>query len=163
LIRKYRQRQGILIPPPPPFFGFDIHLGQLVIAEGEYSPTLNTVTINEEFNHELAPPIKLVGVAAELFIDVIDFTNSGHLPLVSDLRLKDDIFPLKRLGNGLGLYRFRYKWSTQQYVGVIAQEVAKTHPDAVEAGREGHLRVDYERLSVRMMTWNEWVANQRTH
>jgi hypothetical protein len=69
------------MPPPPPFFGFDIHLGQLVIAEGEYSPTLNTVTINEEFNHELAPPIKLVGVAAELFIAPTCASRTIFFPL----------------------------------------------------------------------------------
>jgi hypothetical protein len=152
------------MPPPPSLFGFDIHLGQLVLAEGDYSPTLNTVTISEVFNHDLAHPIQLVGATAELFIDLIDFTNSGHLPLVSDLRLKEDVFPLKRLDNGLALYRFRYKWSDQQYVGVIAQEVGETHPDAIVSGPDGYLRVDYERLRLRMMTWNEWVvANQRTH
>jgi Chaperone of endosialidase len=151
------------MPPPPPSFGFDIHLGHLVLAEGDYSPTLNTVTISEVFNHELAHPIQLVGVTAESFIDFIDFTNSGHLPLVSDLRLKEDVFPLERLGNGLALYRFRYKWSNQQYVGVIAQEVAETHPDAIVSGPDGYLRVDYERLRLQMMTWNEWVgANQRS-
>jgi hypothetical protein len=150
---------------PPPIsttYGFDIHLGQLTIAEGEYNPTLNTVTIYEVDNHELASPIKLVGVAAEVFIDVIDFTHSG-ITNPSDARLKEDIFPLKRLGNGLGLYRFRYKWSNQQYVGVMAQEVAETNPDAVVSGSDGYLRVDYGRLGLRMMTWDEWVEKQQTH
>jgi hypothetical protein len=149
-------------PPPPSNLGFDIHLGNFVLAEGQYNPTLNTVTIFEEFNHELAHPIQLVGVTAEAFIAVIDFTNSSTGSLISDSRVKEDIVPLQRLGNGLGLYRFRYKWSNQQYVGVMAQEVAKTNPDAVVSGPDGYLRVDYGQLGLRMMTWNEWVANQRT-
>jgi hypothetical protein len=94
-------------PPTPTSFGFDIHLGPLVLAEGDYNPTQNNVTIYEVFNHDLTHPIQLVGVAAESFIDFIDFTNSGHLPLVSDLRLKEDVFPVKCLNNGLALYRFR--------------------------------------------------------
>jgi hypothetical protein len=149
-------------PPPPSYYGFDIHLGQLVIAAGQYNPTLNAVTISEEFNHELAHPIKLVGLAAEDFIDFIDFTNSGHLPLVSDVRLKDDIVLIARFGNDLGLYRFRYKWSAQQYVGVMAQEVAVTNPEAVLSGRDGYLRVDYNKLGLRMRAWEEWAATRDT-
>ena len=131
-----------------------------MLAEGDYNPTQNNVTIYEVLNHDLTHPIQLVGVAAESFIDFIDFTNSGHLPLVSDLRLKEDVFPVEYLNNGLALYRFRYKWSNQQYVGVIAQEVARTHPDAIMSGPDGYLRVDYERLGLRMMTWNEWVVDK---
>jgi hypothetical protein len=93
--------------------------------------------------------------------DVIHF--DGAIALPSDLRLKEDIIPLERLGDGLGLYRFRYKWSNQQYVGVMAQEVAKTNPDAVVCGADGYLRVDYGRLGLRMVTWDEWVAKRQKH
>ena len=79
------------------------------------------------------------------------------------MRVKEDIVPLERLGDGLELYRFRYKWSSQQYVGVMAQEVAETNPDAVVSGPDGYLRVDYGQLGLRMMTWNEWVANHEQH
>ena len=41
---------------------------------------------------------------------------------MSDARLKDDIVPLGRLENGIRLYRYRYKWSEQRFVGVMAQE-----------------------------------------
>ena len=81
----------------------------------------------------------------------------------SDVRLKEDIVPLERLGNGLGLYRFRYKWSHQQYVGVMAQEVAAHNRDAVVCGSDGYLRVDYARLGLRMMTWEEFVAKKQRH
>jgi uncharacterized membrane protein YgcG len=76
----------------------------------------------------------------------------------SDIRLKQDIAPLVRLGNGLELYRFRYKGSDRTlYVGVMAQEVRKIDPSAVAYDRDGYLSVDYDRIGVRFMTWEEWV------
>ena len=49
----------------------------------------------------------------------------------SDMRLKRDVALLSRLENGVGLYRYRYLWSDEVYVGVMAQETAKIVPDAV--------------------------------
>ena len=77
---------------------------------------------------------------------------------VSDIRLKRDIVAVGHLENGIGLYRYRYIWSDQVYVGVMAQEVAEIVPDAVLYGDDGYLRVDYARLGLRLITWDEWVA-----
>jgi len=82
--------------------------------------------------------------------------SSGSTP--SDIRLKRDIDLLERLDNGLGLYRYRYLWSDQLYVGVMAQEVATVMPAAVLTGADGYLRVDYGRLGLRLQTWEEWRA-----
>ena len=76
-----------------------------------------------------------------------------------------DIAPLVRLGNGLELYRFRYKGSDRTfYVGVMAQEVQRIDPGAVSHDRDGYLRVDYDRIGVRFMSlgrmgqaWREGV------
>jgi uncharacterized membrane protein YgcG len=77
----------------------------------------------------------------------------------SDIRLKHDIVSLQRLDNGLELYRFRYNGSDPTlYVGVMAQDVQKIDPGAVSRDRDGYLRVDYDRIGVRFMTWDEWVA-----
>ncbi len=76
--------------------------------------------------------------------------------ILSDVRLKHDIVLLKRLDNGIGLYRFRYNWSDRLYVGVMAQEVEAIRPDAVTRGADGYLRVTYGRLGLRFMTWSEW-------
>jgi hypothetical protein len=77
----------------------------------------------------------------------------------SDLRLKEDIVPLVRLANGLEVYRFRYIGSDQAvYVGVIAQDVEKIDPGAVSRDRDGYLRVDYDRIAVKFMTWKKWLA-----
>jgi hypothetical protein len=77
----------------------------------------------------------------------------------SDLRLKEDIVPLVRLANGLELYRFRYIERDQAiYVGVMAQDVEKIDPGAVSRDWDGYLRVDYDRIGVKFMTWKEWLA-----
>jgi hypothetical protein len=101
-------------------------------------------------------------------LDVIDPLGSpaspfmllplGELPATSDIRLKRDIALVGRLDNGLGLYRYRYLWSDTVYVGVMAQEVAFTRPDAVVVGPDGYLRVKYGRLGLHLMTLPEWSA-----
>ena len=73
--------------------------------------------------------------------------------------LKHDVVRLGTVGDGIGLYRFQYNWSDQVYVGVIAQEVQLLRPDAVTRGRDGYLRVNYNRLGVRFQTWDQWVAS----
>jgi hypothetical protein len=83
---------------------------------------------------------------------------STTTPVPSDIRLKRDIGEVGRLSNGLGLYRYRYVWSDETYVGVMAQEVEKIDPDAVVRGADGFLRVDYGRLGLRLMTFDEWAS-----
>jgi hypothetical protein len=77
----------------------------------------------------------------------------------SDVRLKEDIVPMMRLGNGLELYRFRYKGSDRTlYVGVMAQEVQKVQPSAVSRDHNGYLMVNYDQIGLQLMTWKEWLA-----
>jgi hypothetical protein len=88
-------------------------------------------------------------------------TTTATVPTaISDIRLKRDVVEVDRLDNGVGLYRYRYQWSDQTYVGVMAQEVAQVVPDAIMQGGDGYLRVDYGRLGLRLMTWDEWVASR---
>jgi hypothetical protein len=74
----------------------------------------------------------------------------------SDTRLKTDVVRVGQLDNGLPLYRFRYLWSNEFYVGVLAQEVLPVVPYAVIVGEDGFMRVNYEMLGTRLMTWDEW-------
>lgn len=75
------------------------------------------------------------------------------------MRLKQDIIALARLDNGLTLYRFRYKGADETaYVGVMAQEVEKVGPRAVSHDPDGFMSVDYDRLGLDFVTWNEWLA-----
>lgn len=84
----------------------------------------------------------------------------GQEIFVSDARLKRDITLVGRRADGLGIYAYRYLWSDTVYVGVMAQEVALIHPDAVVHGLDGYLRVDYGRLGQRLMTLPQWEAQR---
>jgi hypothetical protein len=59
----------------------------------------------------------------------------------------------------LGFYRFVYNGGDKAYVGVMAQEVQTVRPDAVMRGRDGYLRVFYDRLGVKFETYDRWVAS----
>ena len=77
----------------------------------------------------------------------------------SDIRLKHDIVLLGHLANGVGYYRFSYIGSERAYVGVMAQEVQTVRPDAVVRGRDGYLRVFYDKLGVKFETYEQWIAS----
>jgi len=48
------------------------------------------------------------------------------------------------------------------YVGVMAQEVALIHPDAiVRDASDDYLKVDYGRLGLKLMTLPEWNAKNK--
>jgi hypothetical protein len=43
----------------------------------------------------------------------------------------------------------------------MAQDVQKIAPDAVRRGPDGYLRVDYDRIGLKFMSWKEWLALHR--
>ena len=68
--------------------------------------------------------------------------------VVADADSGEQSVPLARLDNGIGLYRYRYIWSDQLYVGVMAQEVALIHPAAVVRDEfTGYMAVNYGLLN----------------
>ena len=66
---------------------------------------------------------------------------------------------LGHLDSGIGFYRFDYNGSDKAYVGVIAQEVQTVMPQAVTRGRDGYLRVFYDKLRVTFKTYDHWIAS----
>ena len=77
----------------------------------------------------------------------------------SDVALKHDIVLLGHLDNGLGFYRFSYVGSDKAYVGVMAQDVQTIAPEAVVRGRDGYLRVFYDKLGLEFQTYDRWIAS----
>ena len=77
----------------------------------------------------------------------------------SDIRLKHDVVLIGHLDNGLGFYRFAYNGSEKAYVGVLAQEVQSVEPGAVVVGRDGYLRVFYDKLGLKLQTYEQWIAS----
>ncbi len=79
----------------------------------------------------------------------------------SDIELKHDVVLLGHLANGLGYYRFSYLGSSKAYVGVIAQEVQNLVPEAVTRGRDGYLRVHYQKLGLKLRTLQQLARRRR--
>jgi hypothetical protein len=70
----------------------------------------------------------------------------GQLGIFSDQRLKENIRDIGRTHDGQTIYAFNYIGHPLTHIGLMAQEVAETHPDAVfEAA--GYLMVDYAKAT----------------
>ena len=66
----------------------------------------------------------------------------------SDIRLKEDIKKIGTSIDGHNIYKFKYLDQDREFIGVMAQEVMKTHPDAVIKLSSGYYGVDYSQLDV---------------
>jgi len=68
---------------------------------------------------------------------------------LSDRRAKQDIKKVGKLNDGTNVYQYKYRapfGGGLTHLGVMAQEVQKTHPDAVSERPDGLLQVDYGKL-----------------
>ena len=88
------------------------------------------------------------------------FHGGGRGGRRSDFRLKHDITLLGYIPNGVGFYRFVYNGGSKAYVGVIAQEVRGVMPEAVFRGRDGYLRVDYDKIGVKFQSYDQWSTSR---
>lgn len=82
-------------------------------------------------------------------------TQAGQFgQFFSDVRLKQDIRPVA------------WKWAHQpdnEYLGVIAQELAVSHPHLVHRDESGYLMVDYGALVALLLTEREALYTQLEH
>ena len=77
----------------------------------------------------------------------------------SDRRLKRYIRRVGKSNRGFVLYSFQYIWGGPSYVGVMAQDLLSTYPEAVSVGPDNYFVVDYSKLDFDMMTLAEWEAS----
>jgi hypothetical protein len=75
------------------------------------------------------------------------------LIFASDRRLKDGIQYFDTLPSGVKMYTWQWNKTAKELgldnyppIGVIAQDIQKTHPDAVVEGEHGYLMVNYEAI-----------------
>jgi hypothetical protein len=68
--------------------------------------------------------------------------QTGGWGFLSDVRAKTDIQRVGVLDNGIPVYLYRYKFGGPFHIGVMAQEVEQTKPEAVRE-HEGIKYVDY--------------------
>lgn len=76
----------------------------------------------------------------------------------SDIRLKRDIHLLTTLADGMKIYSFKYLWSDETYVGVMAQDLLANPAwrGAAVAQANGFYSVNYAMLGLKMVTLEEW-------
>jgi hypothetical protein len=88
----------------------------------------------------------LAGNAVQGFGNAASGAGSALMAMFSDERLKEDIEPVGEMYDGTNIYRYRYIGDPVMRIGVMAQEVEQTRPDAVvEIG--GYKAVDYGRAT----------------
>ncbi len=85
---------------------------------------------------------------------------TSSMACLSDMRLKHSIAPLAVTAAGYKIYSFKYNASykpdDKTYVGVMAQDVVQSHPEAVKTTRDGYYSVRYDRLGLRMATLEDY-------
>ena len=103
---------------------------------------------------DMVPP-KPVGqnVGHAVFMDALSILGTAAsiaTPFVaaSSKKLKDNIVKIGRSIAGHNIYKFNYKGDTRRYVGVIAEEIQQTVPEAVVTMPNGFLGVNYNLIDV---------------
>jgi len=92
------------------------------------------------------PIVALVGVG--LLIYLLNDDDDAPVLQASDMRLKRNIQRVGTTDAGIATYTYSYLWSNKVYEGVMAQEVMKTHPEAVNTHLFGVMSVNYDMLGV---------------
>lgn len=71
----------------------------------------------------------------------------GAAMMFSDDRLKTNPVLIERRRDGIGIYEFSYRGSTERFRGVMASEVERLYPAAIE-WEDGYRKVNYGVLGV---------------
>ena len=74
--------------------------------------------------------------------------NIASAAILSDARAKQNIARIGTLDDGTPIYRFRYRnGDPAMHIGLMAQDILHSKPEAVSMGADGFWRVDYERAT----------------
>ena len=111
---------------------------------------LRTNRTNLGFDPQFGPATMLPPKdRAGQFMNSVSFGMSVISPFIgSDVRIKDNIKKIGRSIEGYNIYKFRYNNSTQEYIGVMAQEVQRKKPEAVAKLNDDTYMVDYSQIDV---------------
>ena len=96
----------------------------------------------------MMPPTNRLGGALSLAQSALSIGAS--IATISDIKIKENINKVGKSPQGHNIYEFNYIGDTQRYRGVMAQDVVKTHPMAVEVMSSGYLGVNYDLIDVNM-------------
>jgi hypothetical protein len=73
-------------------------------------------------------------------------TNSSQNGIFSDRRLKTSVHKVGKTFDGQDIYTYKYKGHPETHMGLMAQDVEDTHPDAVGLA-SGYKTVDYRKAT----------------
>lgn len=111
----------------------------------------NTAQIAQNgYNNQLGVYNSQVGSNNQLTSGL--FSLGSAAIMASDRATKENIVKIGNRSDGLNIYSFQYKheyrdtWGHGQMIGVMADEVEKIYPDAVQTHPDGYKMVDYGRL-----------------
>jgi len=96
----------------------------------------------------MMPPTNRLGGALSLIQSGLSIGAS--IATISDIRVKENIQQIGVSEQGHNIYEFNYIGDAQRYRGVMAQDVVKKHPMAVEVMSSGYLGVNYDLIDVNM-------------
>src|SRR5258706_6504089 len=106
----------------------------------DYTGAVNTMEQMQEQNYQAQ-----VAQQNALMSGLFNLAGSlgGAMLKSSDRRLKRDIVKIGKLRNGLPVYSFKFLWSDEPLIGLMADDVVKVKPWAVLTDKDGYLMVDY--------------------
>lgn len=76
----------------------------------------------------------------------------------SDERIKENIEEVGKLDNGLSVYKYNFIGEPRTQIGVMAQEVEKSNPDAVMESPEGIKMVNYDMATEEVDKKNKYAS-----
>ena len=98
----------------------------------------------------MMPPTNRLGGALSLIQSGLSIGASIATISGSDIKMKEKINKVGTSPQGYGIYEFNYIGDSTRYRGVMAQDVVKKHPMAVEIMSSGYLGVNYDLIDVNM-------------
>ena len=98
----------------------------------------------------MMPPTNRLGGALSLAQSALSIGASIATLVPSDIKVKENINKVGKSPQGYSIYEFNYIGDAQRYRGVMAQDVVKQHPMAVEVMSSGYLGVNYDLIDVNM-------------
>ena len=98
----------------------------------------------------MMPPTNRLGGALSLIQSGLSIGASIATISASDIKVKENINKVGKSPQGYSIYEFNYIGDATRYRGVMAQDVVKIHPMAVEVMSSGYLGVNYDLIDVNM-------------
>ena len=98
----------------------------------------------------MMPPTNRLGGALSLIQSGLSIGASIATISASDIKIKENINKVGKSPQGYSIYEFNYIGDATRYRGVMAQDVVKIHPMAVEVMSSGYLGVNYDLIDVNM-------------